>query len=86
MKQKNVNILRGEFIGKIIEVRDKKIKGKIVDETKNSFIIKSKNNLKKKLLKTNSVFNIKINKNFVSIDGNLILMKPEDRIKIKKWK
>ena len=80
---KNVDVLRGEFIGKRIRMEDKKIIGKIIDETKNSFLVKTRSNMKKRLLKQNNNFEIKLNSGYVDIDGNLILMKPEDRIKIR---
>jgi len=78
-----IDILRGEFIGKYVRIDNKKIEGKIIDETKNNIIVKTKTNVRKKLLKSNQVFQLKINKEFVPIKGDSILMKPEDRIKIK---
>ena len=83
--QKNIGILRGEFIGKRISIPGKKVEGKIIDETKNSFLVKT-NNTRKRILKANSLFQIKTNNSFVEVDGNIIAMKPEDRIKIKEWK
>jgi len=80
---KNINILRGEFIGKQIKVMNKKIEGKIIDETKNSFLVKTKDSLKKRLLKKGNVFQLSLSYGDVFIEGNSILMKPEDRIKIK---
>lgn len=80
---KKVDILRGEFIGREVKIKDKKIEGKIIDETKNSFLIKTKSDLKKRLLKRNCVFELKLPSGIAIIDGNSILMKPEDRIKIK---
>ena len=79
-----IDILRGEFIGKEIRIKDKKIEGKIIDETKNSFLIKTGKNMKKKLLKKNCTFELISSPKNVTIEGNLILMRPEDRIKIKK--
>ena len=80
---KKVEILQGEFIGKNVSVKGKKITGKIIDETKNSFLIKTKNNLKKRLLKRNSIFELRLPSGNGDIEGNSILMKPEDRIKIR---
>jgi|TARA_Y100000310_G_C20675381_1_gene812745 ribonuclease P protein subunit POP4 len=82
---KNTDILRGEFIGKQINVIDRGIAGKIIDETKNSFLVKTKNDLKKRLLKQNLRFELKLQSGNVTIEGNSILMRPEDRIKIKQW-
>lgn len=78
-----VGILRGEFIGKQIRDKNKGIDGKIIDESKNSFLIKTKKNLKKRLLKKNALFELILASEKVIIEGNSILMKPEDRIKIK---
>jgi len=83
--KKDVNALRGEFIGKHLKEKSRNIMGNIVDETKNTFIVKTKEG-KKTLQKQHMIFQIEINNNFIDIPGNLILMKPEDRIKIKKWK
>ena len=79
----NVDVLRGEFIGKQIRVKNKGIEGRIIDETKNSFLVKTKNNLKKRLLKQNCIFELKSAFGNIVIEGNSILIKPEDRIKIK---
>jgi len=62
----------------------KNLQGKIIDETKNSFLIKTKNNMRKRILKQNLLFELKTQAGNIAIDGNSILMKPEDRI--KKWK
>lgn len=77
-----IDILRGEFIGKQVIIPRMKVEGKIIDETKNSFLVKTKN-ARKRILKANSLFHVRINSNFVVVDGNAISMKPEDRIKIK---
>jgi len=73
-----------EFIGKTIEIVDSKnkeqknIKGKIIDETKNTFTIKTQNKTIK-ILKKDKKFKIENQK----IDGNKITKRPEERIKIK---
>ena len=83
--EKKVDILRGEFIGKEVKVKGKNIEGKIIDENKNSFLVKTKNNLKKRLLKQNNIFQLKLQSRDIVIEGKSILMRPEDRIKIKNW-
>ena len=80
---KKVEILQGEFIGKNVSVKGKKIAGKIIDETKNSFLIETKSNIKKRLLKQNTIFELRLASGNVDIEGNSILMRPEDRIKIR---
>lgn len=82
----DIDILRGEFIGKEVKVRNKRIVGRIIDETKNSFLINTKKDGRKRLLKMNQTFQLKVRNYLVDIDGDSILMKPEDRIKIKKRK
>ena len=80
---KSIDILRGEFIGKYVKAPNKGIEGKIIDETKNSFFVKTKNT-KKRVLKQNTLFELKLRTGYITIEGNSILMKPEDRIKIRK--
>lgn len=81
--------IRDEFIGKEVEIvrsRNKQLlglKGKIVDETKNSFkMLVNKRNFRefKIILKSGNTFMIgkKI------IDGSKIMKRPEDRIKLRE--
>ncbi|MBU0666257.1 MAG: ribonuclease P protein subunit [Nanoarchaeota archaeon] len=78
------NELKEEYIGFNIEVIETKnqtlqgLKGEILDETKNTFKIKTKDKIKI-ILKKGNIFKIK-NK---IINGNEIIKKPEERIKIK---
>jgi len=77
--------LREEYIGENIEVKNSKnkqligIKGIVLDETKNTFLIKTTDKKQKNILKKDSTFEI----NNKTIDGNQITKRPEDRIKIK---
>lgn len=71
-----------EFIGK--KAKTENIEGIIIDETKNTFKIKLRSepgvqNTVKTILKNNKTFII----NGEQIDGNKIIKKPEERIKIK---
>ncbi len=76
--------MKEEFIGKELEVIESKNlslkgkKGKILDETKESFTIRE-NGKEIMILKRGSTF--KINNNL--INGDDILKRPEDRLKIK---
>jgi ribonuclease P protein subunit POP4 len=78
--------LTEEFIGSIIEVVKSKnqdlkgTKGKIIDETKNTFIILDEEKQEKTLLKKGAVFRI----GEKEILGEKILCRPEERIKFKK--
>ncbi|MBC8500454.1 MAG: ribonuclease P protein subunit [DPANN group archaeon] len=79
-----MNKLKQEYIGldiTIIESKNKSLiglKGKIIDETKNTFKIKTTNETKM-VLKNTSTF--KIQKKIV--EGNKIMRKSYDRIKMK---
>lgn len=78
------NILNHELIGLKVMVKEssdpKKIgvKGEIIDETKNTIILKNG----KILPKTECIFEFDINEKVV-IDGKKINKRPEDRIKIR---
>jgi len=78
-------ITRYELIGSMLEVtssRNKNLvgtKGKIIDETKNMFILENG----KKLIKSQSTFIIKIDNKKFQIKGELLVGKPEDRLKKK---
>ena len=77
-------LAKSELIGldvKIIESENrfnKGIKGKIIDETKNMFIIKTKVT-RKKIIKDQCVFEFK-EKN-IQINGKSLSTRPEERIK-----
>jgi len=82
------NILKEEFIGKQMEIARSRnnqlqgLTGKIVDETRNSFkvlVTKQKFREFKIIMKKDNVFLIEKR----LIEGNKIMKRPEDRIKIK---
>jgi len=74
------NLLKGELIGKKTKIHyNKKVfDGKIIDETKNTLTIKTKDG-DKKIIKINSEIEIE----GYTISGKKINKRPEDRIKIK---
>ena len=82
----NKNITKQELIGLSIEVIDSKnksnigIKGKIIDETKSTIIIKQ-NKEKKRIFKKNITINVKINNKNIKINGEKLFGKPKERIK-----
>lgn len=84
MKDKDIS--KAELIGLEAEVIDAKnrsnigIKGKIIDETKNTVIIQEKET-KKQLMKSQITLKIKLNQEFTKIQGDLLIGKPKDRIK-----
>lgn len=76
-------MMKQEYIGKSIEVLSSPNntligkKGKILDETKESFVISNGKTIR--ILKRNNLFKI----NDKKIDGSMIAKRPEERIKIK---
>jgi len=79
------DLRKHEFIGlevEIVEAKNqslKEIKGKIIDETKNTFTIK--NHSVKKVLKNQITLLIKMKNQTHTIDGSTLLQRPEDRLK-----
>ena len=86
-------MVRHELIGlkvKIAESSNKKnvgISGKVVDETRNIIVIEKTNGKEVKLAKEQNVFVFDLNGQKVRIDGEILVGRPEDRIKkkFKKW-
>lgn len=81
------NIIRYEFIGTEAKVAKSKhsgyvgISGKIIDETRNTFILEH-NGKRKTIVKDAATFHFKFpDETTVEIDGKLLLGKPEDRLK-----
>ena len=80
------NLLSHEFIGlsaKVEKSSDKsreKTRGIIIDETKNLFLIKTKNKVKK-VPKKESVFLIYLGDEKVKVEGKKIAVRPEERTK-----
>lgn len=89
------NLVHHEFIGLKVKVTSSKNKylnlsGIVIDETKNTIRIEIKNNkglYEEKLIpKNNSIFQFTLpNNEVVEIDGNILSIRPEDRIK-KRFK
>ncbi|MFH0832678.1 MAG: ribonuclease P protein component 1 [Candidatus Aenigmatarchaeota archaeon] len=85
------NILRHELIGlqcEIIDACNKSqigLKGRIVDETLKTVMIKDEKKLR--IPKKGTVFRLILGKQRVDVNGNFIISRPEDRIKkkFKKW-
>lgn len=88
------NLVRHELINlevKIVKSTDptqKGLKGRIIDETYNTFKIETKDGKEKIIPKANSVFIFTLpNKTKVEVEGKLLISRPEDRIKKKfpRW-
>jgi ribonuclease P protein subunit POP4 len=80
------NIARHEFIGLDVVVVDAQnksligIEGEIVDETKNTFTIETKHG-EKKVFKKGAQFKTTVDHKAVIIKGDILVGRPEDRIK-----
>lgn len=83
------NVFRHELIGLTIEVIDSNhvgnvgIKGKIIDETRDTFVVECGDH-EKRLIKDQIKFYVYLpDDRIVLIDGKYIVARPEDRIKKK---
>ncbi len=81
------DIISYEFIGTEAKIAQSKnrdckgIRGKIIDETRNTFTI-LRENRPKKIIKDSSFFHFKFSDGtVVEIDGKLLVGRPEDRLK-----
>jgi RNase P/RNase MRP subunit p29 len=76
---KQRKLIRGELIGLVIEVPSDGLKGKIIDETKNTIII-DVNGKKKTIIKNKE---IKFKDQKITINSEKLRVKPEERIKLR---
>lgn len=81
------DIIRYEFIGteaKVVKSTNSScvgVRGKVIDETKNTFTILHEGE-RKMIIKDASVFHFKFSDGtLVEIDGKLLVGRPEDRLK-----
>ncbi|MFC1769123.1 ribonuclease P protein subunit [Nanoarchaeota archaeon] len=81
MKKAVENLLRGEFIG--LRVKVGQTNGTIIDETKKTITLQTKDKQRKRFVKTAHQFEFKVDKKRVEIDGSLIAIRPEQRITLK---
>ena len=85
------NLIHHEFIGLNVNACGEKNKslnlcGVVIDETKNTIKIETSNNDEKIIPKKGSIFTFELpNGEKVEINGNIISIRPEDRIK-KRFK
>ncbi len=84
------DIARHEFIGLTASTQQSRnkslagLEGKVIDETKNSFVLLTKDRERKTVLKKGSTFIFHLpDGSKVRIRGEILAMKPEDRIKMK---
>lgn len=80
-------IVRYELIGLKVEVTESKnksligIKGTIIDETKNMIIIELEDKTIKKIIKDQVTIKLKLKNHTVQVNGQLLVGRPEERIK-----
>ena len=85
------NLVNHEFIGLKVHATSKKNKslnlnGTVIDETKNTIKIERSDNVEKMIPKEGTLFVFELpNGEKVEIDGNILSIRPEDRIK-KRFK
>ena len=85
------NLVHHEFIGLKVHATNEKNKslnlyGTIIDETKNTIKIEGEDNTEKMIPKKGVMFVFELpNGEKVEIDGNILSVRPEDRIK-KRFK
>lgn len=82
MEKKLNELLKGELIGRNVKVIGKNIQGKIIDETKNMLIIKTEEGIKK-IIKNNNKMEFAIGNEKITVEGNKLVARPEDRVKLK---
>ena len=82
MKELIQDFLRGELIGSPIEVPSKKVKGKIINETKHTFEILTTKKQRKKIIKKQELI-FKMENKKITINGEILEIKPEERVKLK---
>ncbi len=85
------NLVHHEFIGLKVSVTSVSndslnLCGTIIDETKNSIIVEVKEDIEKRIPKKGSIFLFELpNGDKVEVNGNILSIRPEDRIK-KRFK
>jgi ribonuclease P protein subunit POP4 len=89
------NLVRHEIIGLNVKIAGSKnpkmlaINGKVIDETRNTFIIEKVDRREAVIAKEDCIFSFHLpeEKHWVMIDGKILIARPEDRIKkkFKKW-
>lgn len=83
-------IVMGELIGRNVEIVKSTrkeligLKGKVIDETLNTFLIETRKK-EKTIPKALCVFRFKVGRNTRDVDGRKLVFRPEDRIK-KYWR
>ena len=81
MKEKLNELLKRELIGIDVKVIENNIQGKIIDETKNMFAIRTKKGIKR-VIKKNNKMEFAIDGKKIMVEGNKLVARPEERVKL----
>lgn len=76
-------LVRSEFIGLNVKVIGKNVYGKIMDETKNSILIETREGNRKMFLKNGNEFEFIFSGKKIVVSGKELALRPEERIKKK---
>lgn len=71
---------RRELIGLVVEVERLGLKGQVVDETKNTFLVETPSGVKR-VPKIGNRFVFRVGMEAHEVDGDMIAFRPEDRTK-----
>ena len=83
------NVYISEFIGNEVNIKKSSninninIHGKLINETKNMMFIQNNNKIMK-IPKHRTIFTIKFGNCSYDVDGDIIMMRPEDRTKDRR--
>lgn len=77
------SLLRGELIGLDVKIPKSKLKGRVIDETKNTFTIETEDKKRRKIIKNSNEFEFIFKNKKIMVDGKKMSLRPEDRIKMK---
>ena len=86
MKVEIRNLLYHDLIGLDVKVIDSTnrslvgLKGKVINETRNTLEVERDKKVKK-IMKSQAVFEVKLDGHTYHVDGRLLVGRPEDRIK-----
>ncbi len=85
------DVIRHELIGREAEIVESRVKsqkgmkGRIIDETRNTLVLETERG-DKRVLKKDIIIKVKFGRKNVMIEGSLLVARPEDRIKKKlRW-
>ena len=90
LKKEVLCLVQGELIGRSVTATPHKggtpVKGKIIDETRDTLVVEKTGKKQVRLIKEQHTFEFVSGKRRIRVDGSLIARRPEDRLKIKiRW-